>query len=245
MNLELDNKKALVMGSSEGIGLAIAKSLIAEGATVCLHARNEKKLAIRSKQINAHSYIVGDLTLKGEGKRITMEALDKLKGLDILVANTGGPPKNNFLKVSMEDWHRDFQSLWMSVVESLHICLPRMKENVFGRVLVVSSIAAKEPLAGLTTSNGFRAGLSGLIKSIVNEYASCGITLNLILPGYTNTDRIKNLNLSPDWIKQSVPTGRLAEPGELGNLAAFLSSPKAGYITGQSIAIDGGVLGGH
>ena len=233
------------MGSSEGIGLAIAKSLIGEGASVCLHARNEEKLIMRSKQIDARSYVVGDLTRAGEGEKLTAKAAEKLGGLDILVANTGGPPKNDFLNVSTEDWHRDFQSLWMSVVESLRIGLPLMKKNSFGRIIVVSSIAAKEPLAGLTTSNGFRAGLAGLMKSAANEYAPYGITFNLLLPGYTNTDRIKNLNLSPDWIKQTVPAGRLADPAELGDLAAFLASPKASYITGQSIAVDGGVLGGH
>ena len=233
------------MGSSEGIGLAIAKSLIAEGASVCIHARNEDKLKMRIKQINAHSYVVGDLALPGVGESVAGKAVDKLGGLDIVVVNTGGPPKNNFLQVSTENWHRDFQSLWMSVVETLQFALPLMKKNSFGRIIVVSSIAAKEPLPGLTTSNGFRAGLAGLIKSVGNEYACYGITLNLVLPGYTNTDRIKNLNLSPEWIRQTVPVGRLADPSELGDLAAFLSSPKAGYVTGQSIAVDGGVLGGH
>ena len=245
MNLELNGKKALVMGSSEGIGLAIAKSLLAEGATVCLNARNEEKLAMRSKEIGAHAFIPGDLTLPGEGKRITARASSQLQGLDILVANTGGPPKKNFMDVSGEDWQRDFQSLWMSVVESLQECLPPMSEAGFGRILVVSSIAAKEPLPGLTTSNGFRAGLAGLMKSIANECAYSGVTLNLLLPGYTNTDRIKNLNLSQEWIEKTVPAGRLGRPEELGELAAFLASPKAGYITGQSIAVDGGVLAGH
>ena len=245
MNLELNGKKALVMGSSEGIGLAIAKSLISEGVAVCLNARNEKKLVTRCGQIKAHSYIAGDFTRPGEGGRVTREALEKLGGLDILVVNTGGPPKKNFLEVTSEDWQRDFQSLWMSVVESLQVCIPPMKEAGFGRILLVSSIAAKEPLPGLTTSNGLRAGLAGLLKSIANEYAHAGITLNLLLPGYTNTERIKNLNLSQEWIERSVPAGRLGRPEELGALATFLASPKVGYITGQSIAVDGGVLAGH
>jgi 3-oxoacyl-[acyl-carrier protein] reductase len=120
-----------------------------------------------------------------------------------------------------------------------------MKENNFGRILLVTSLAAKEPLSGLTTSNGLRAGLPGLCKSIANEYSAFGITLNLLLPGYTNTDRLKNLKLSEDKIKQLVPAGRLGEPQELADLAAFLASPRAGYITGQSIVIDGGALKGH
>ena len=245
MNLELNGKRALVMGSSEGIGLAIAKSLAAEGVNVCLNARNKEKLMVRSQEIGAHGFVAGDLTQRGEGRRVTGEASTALEGLDILVANTGGPPKKDFLDVNEEGWKRDFQSLWMSLVESLQVCLPPMQKQGFGRILVVSSIAAKEPLPGLTTSNGFRAGLAGLIKSVANEYARSGITLNLLLPGYTNTDRIKNLNLSEEWVASTVPAGRLGRPEELGDLAAFLASPKAGYVTGQSIAVDGGVLGGH
>ena len=120
-----------------------------------------------------------------------------------------------------------------------------MKKNNYGRIILVTSLAAKEPLSGLTTSNGFRAGLAGLAKSIANEVAANGITLNLLLPGYTATDRLKELNLSDEKIRQLVPAGRLGEPGELADLACFLASPLAAYITGQSIAVDGGVLRSH
>jgi 3-oxoacyl-[acyl-carrier protein] reductase len=133
----------------------------------------------------------------------------------------------------------------MSVVESVQAALPAMRKQKYGRVLLVTSIAAKEPLPGLTTSNGLRAGLSGLVRSLVPEVAADGITLNLLLPGYTNTDRLKALNLSDDKVKAMVPAGRLGEPEELANLACYLASPLAGYITGQSIAVDGGVLKGH
>ena len=131
------------------------------------------------------------------------------------------------------------------MVESWNAALPKMKENKYGRLLLVTSIAAKEPLAGLTTSNGLRAGLSGLAKSVSDEYAAYGITANLLLPGYTATDRLKNLNLSEDKIKEMVPAGRLGEPKELADMAAFLAGETGSYITGQSIAIDGGVLRGH
>ena len=110
---------------------------------------------------------------------------------------------------------------------------------------MITSIAAKEPLAGLTTSNGLRAGLNGLSKSLCQEVASFGITSNVILPGYTNTDRLKALNLSEEKVKELVPAGRLGDPSELADLVTFLASERAGYINGQVIAVDGGVLGGY
>jgi 3-oxoacyl-[acyl-carrier protein] reductase len=245
MDLGLKNKKALVMGASQGIGKAVAESLINEGAEVIINSRTEETLKGTAKLLGAAGYIAADLTQKGEGKRVTEEAIDKLGGLDIIVTNTGGPAKGRFQEVSDEQWETDFQSLWMSVVESWNTALPRMKNNNYGRLLLVTSIAAKEPLDGLTTSNGLRAGLAGLAKSVSDEYASYGITANLLLPGYTATDRLKNLNLSEDKIKDMVPAGRLGEPKELADMAAFLAGATGSYITGQSIAIDGGVLRSH
>ncbi len=241
MDLSLKGKKALVMGSSAGIGYAVAESLIKEGAEVILCARNPETLKEAVTKIGARGYVVADLSKSGEAKRATQEAVEKLGGLDILVCNTGGPAKGNFLEVSLEQWQLDFQSLWLSVVESLHVALPSMQKQNYGRVLMVTSIAAKEPLPGLTTSNGLRAGLEGLCKSLANEFSHAGITFNVLRPGYTNTDRLKALNLSPDRIKEMVPAGRLGEPQELADLACFLSSPLAGYITGQCLSIDGGV----
>lgn len=245
MDLKLKGKKALVMGGSSGLGFAIAQSLIQEGVEVAICARDPEKLKSAAEQLGCRHFYSTDLTKAGAATRVTEQALKDLKGLDILVTNTGGPKKGNFLEVSSDQWQEDFQSLWMSVVESLKVALPSMKENNFGRVLLVTSLAAKEPLSGLTTSNGLRAGLPGLCKSIANEYSSFGITLNLLLPGYTNTDRLKELKLPDEKVKQLVPAGRLGDPSELADLATFLASPKAAYITGQSIAVDGGALKGH
>ena len=245
MDLQLKGKRALVMGSSTGLGRAVAEALIAEGVDVILCARSEEKLQKAVKEIGARAGIVADLTKAGVAKNLIEKSIQTLGGLDILVTNTGGPQKNNFQDVTREQWHTDFQSLWMSVIESLNAVLPSMRQQKFGRILMITSLAAKEPLAGLTTSNGFRAGLSGLAKSIVNEVASDGITINLLLPGYTATDRLKELKLTDEKIRQLVPAGRLGEPRELADLACFLSSPRAGYINGQSIVVDGGALRGH
>ncbi len=245
MDLDLKNKVALVMGSSSGIGKSIAKSLIAEGAEVYLCSRSEDKLKKCQEEIGAAGYEVCDLSKANASRDLIQKILSKKKKLDILVTNTGGPAKGNFLEVSDQQWATDFQSLWMGPVEAIKEILPTMKENRYGRILMVTSIAAKEPLPGLTTSNGLRAGLSGLAKSIANEYSEFGITVNLLLPGYTNTDRLKALNLADEKVKEMVPAGRLGKPEELADLATFLASKKGAYITGQSISVDGGVLKGH
>ncbi|WP_413287943.1 SDR family oxidoreductase [Bdellovibrio sp. HCB337] len=245
MDLQLKNKKVLVMGASTGIGRSIAEVLVQEGAEVAICSRSLDKLQKTAKEIGAKHVFTCDLTKAGEGKSVVEKAIKEMGGVDILVTNTGGPNKGNFADVSDSQWQEDFQSLWMSVVESLKAALPKMKENNYGRVLLVTSLAAKEPLNGLTTSNGLRAGLAGLSKSIANEYAPFGITINLLLPGYTATDRLKELKLTDERIKQMVPAGRLGDPRELADLAAFLASPRAGYITGQSILIDGGVTRGY
>ena len=245
MDLQLRGKKALVMGSSTGIGRAIAESLIQEGVEVALCARNIEKLKQTASELGCKNYFACDLSKSGQAQSVVEKAYAQMGQIDILVTNTGGPMKANFADVSDQQWHEDFQSLWMSVVESCKYVLPKMKVNNFGRVLMVTSLAAKEPLPGLTTSNGLRAGLAGLCKSMANEYAPFGITFNLLLPGYTSTDRLKELKLTDEKIKLMVPAGRLGDPKELADLATFLASPKSGYITGQSIAIDGGSLRGH
>jgi 3-oxoacyl-[acyl-carrier protein] reductase len=242
MNLNLKGKKALIMGSSDGIGKAIATSLLAEGVEVCLNSRTESKLQKTKEEIGAQHFIATDLTKPGAGEKLIQEAKNLLGQIDILITNTGGPQKNDFADVTSEQWQTDFQSLWMSPVEAIKAVLPDMASNNFGRIVMVTSIAAKEPLAGLTTSNGLRAGLPGLARSISNEYAKDGITLNLLLPGYTNTDRLKALNLSDEVVTGLVPAGRLGDPKELADLATFLASEKGAYITGQSIAVDGGAL---
>ncbi|MBK23640.1 MAG: short-chain dehydrogenase [Halobacteriovorax sp.] len=245
MDLNLTGKTALVFGASQGIGKAIAESLIKEGVKVAICSRTESTLNETKDKIGAEFALSGDLTKPNEARRVTEEVIKHFGKLDILVTNTGGPAKNNFPDVTTEQWQTDFQSIWLSVTESLQAALPKMAENNYGRVLMVTSIAALEPLPGLTTSNGLRAGLSGLARSISNEYAANGITLNLLLPGYTATDRLKGLNLSEEKIKEMVPAGRLGDPSELADMATFLASEKGAYITAQSIAVDGGVLKGH
>ena len=244
MDLQLENKKALVFGSSAGIGYAIAESLLKEKAKVCVNSREQDRMQKTKSNLKTEFGVVADLAKASEAKKAVAAAIEQMKGLDILVMNTGGPNKGNFADISNEQWLSDFQNLWLSFTDAVKEAIPQMKKQNFGRIVLVTSLAAKEPLSGLTTSNGLRAGLAGLCKSLSNEVAPFGITVNLLLPGYTNTERLKELKLSEERVKQIVPAGRLGDPQELADLATFLSSPKAGYITGQSIAVDGGALRG-
>ncbi len=245
MDLKLHDKKALVFGSSAGIGRAIAETLISEKASVVINSRHEGRLQHCVQELKANGGVIADLTLPLQAQQAVNTAITKLNGLDILVMNTGGPSKGAFSDISAAQWHTDFQSLWMSFIEAVNAALPVMKKQKYGRIILVTSLAAKEPLPNLTTSNGLRAGLAGLCKSLANEVAADGITVNLLLPGYTDTDRLKELKLSEEKIRLMIPAGRLGDPQELASLACFLASPLAGYITGQSIAVDGGVLRAH
>ncbi|MBL7545385.1 MAG: SDR family oxidoreductase [Bdellovibrionaceae bacterium] len=255
MQLGLEGKKALVFGSSGGIGKAIAESLLKENADVVINSRHPARVqaalaSLQDLQKSTAAFggrvhgIAADLTQPKEAARVVHEAHATMSGLDILVMNTGGPNKGSFEEISTEQWMLDYQNLWLSFVDSVKAVLPAMKEKKFGRILLVTSISAKEPLKNLTTSNALRAGLGGLCKSLASEVARFGITVNVVLPGYTNTDRLKELNLSTETVQGLVPMGRLGRPEELADLVAFLASERAGYITGQSIAVDGGVLRG-
>ena len=242
MDLGIKNKKALVMGASSGIGKGIAKSLIEEGVEVAICARNEENLNKAAKEIGAKMAIPCDLSKPGAGKSLVEKVIRKFSELDILVTNTGGPPKGVFSDLNCDQWQEGFQSLYLSVIEAIQTALPVMKVNKWGRIVLITSISAKEPLPKLTISNGLRAGLMGLTKSLSNEIAEFGITINSILPGFTDTDRLRELGIPEEKISAQIPAKRLGKTKELGDLTAFLASERACYISGQCIAIDGGYL---
>ena len=242
MDLKLKGKRALVQGSSSGLGRAIAEALIAEGAQVVISSRNADKITQIAKQIGAHGGIAADLTLPGAGAGLVKMAEKHLGGIDILVTNTGGPPKGPFEEITSVQWQEGFQSLWLSATESIRAALPGMRERKWGRILLVTSAAAREPMPLLNVSNGLRAGLLGLTKAISNEVAIHGVTINALLPGFTDTERLQELKVPKEKITSQIPAGRIGKPEEFGALAAFLASEQAAYITGQGIACDGGYL---
>lgn len=244
MELGLARKRALVMGGTSGIGFSIAKALLAEGAQVAICGKNEVKLEKAAKELKAHFAVPCDLNLPSAGKELTQKVIAKMGGIDILICNTGGPRKATFEETNEQDWLQGFRGLWMSTVDSIQGALPGMRAAHWGRILLITSVAAKEPMPSLTISNGLRAGLLGLTKSMSNEIAADGITINALLPGFTRTDRLKELNLPEEKMTAQVPARRLGEPEEIAALATFLASTQAGYVTGQTIACDGGYLKG-
>ena len=244
MELGIEGKRALVLGASRGLGKAIARALAAEGARVAICSRDAARLQAALADTGAEAAIVRDLDAPGAGRSVVEEAARLLGGVDVLVTNTGGPPKAAFAETTAAQWEQGFRSLWMGAVEAIQAALPAMRERRWGRVLLVTSVAAKEPMAGLTISNGLRAGLLGLCKSLAHEVARDRVTVNALLPGYTRTERLVELGIADAQVAKEVPAGRLGTPEELAALAAFLSSQQASYLTGQAIAVDGGWLRG-
>ncbi len=244
MELGIQGKKAIVFGASSGLGKAVAKALAQEGVDVAIGARTEEKLRAALKETAAKYSSTVDMSLSGSAKQFTVQTMEKLGGADIVVINTGGPPKGHFEAVTESQWNDGYQSLWLSTIDVINAVLPTMKKNKWGRILLITSAAAKEPIAELTISNGFRAGLLGLARSLSHEVAPYGITVNSLLPGHTDTERLTNLGIDKSKIIAHIPAGRLGTTKEFGALGAFLASDLAGFITGQAIVADGGVQRG-
>jgi 3-oxoacyl-[acyl-carrier protein] reductase len=196
--------------------------------------------------------VAADVSDPAAAARVAKAALDEFGRVDILVTNSGGPPSGTFESFSAETWDAATGLLLRSAVELTRSLLPGMKERKWGRILNVTSIAAKQPIAGLMLSNSLRAAVIGFARTLANEVAPFGVTVNNLLPGYTRTDRVQELALAnkeksggsdkdivAQWEKE-IPMGRLGEPREFAALATFLASERASYITGSSIAVDGG-----
>lgn len=242
MDLKIKDKRALVFGGSAGIGRAIAAALTAEGVRVAIAARDPERLGRAAAEIGAAATIPCDLSKPGAGALAVSQAREKLGGIDILVCNTGGPPKGHFTDITSAQWQESFQNLFLSAVDTIRASLPEMRTNGWGRIILVSSTSAREPLDAMVLSNSLRAGLAGLIKTLSNEVAGEGVTINALLPGYIATDRLRDLKVPQERIVAHVPAGRAGSPEEFGAIAAFVASGPASYLCGQAIAVDGGRL---
>ena len=256
MKIDLTGKKALVGGSSKGIGLGIATELANSGASVCLMARNESRLKQIVDQLpnsSNHSYLVIDFS-KFEDYKIKIEKYVKNNQVDILINNTQGPPAGNSLSKNIDSYQEAFDLLFKSVVHTTSLVIPGMQKNKWGRIINVTSVSVKEPLNYLVLSNSIRSAVVAWAKSLSVDLGPHGITVNSILTGYFDTERIKELNKEKskslnisetevlEKMKSLVPASRLGRPEEYGYLISFLSSDNAAYINGASIPIDGGLL---
>jgi 3-oxoacyl-[acyl-carrier protein] reductase len=241
VDLRIKGRRALVMGASRGLGKSIAAALVAEGARVAICARDADRIRTVAAQIGAEGFVC-DLSVDGAASKVVADATSRLGGLDILVVNTGGPPAATFESTSDTGWRQAFEGLWMSAVGAIRAALPGMRAQKHGRIIVVTSIAAKEPVPNLMLSNSLRAGLHGLVNALSKEVAGDQITVNALMPGYQLTERLIELNVDEAKASAAIPAGRIGTPEDFAAIAAFLSSQQANYLTGQAICVDGGVL---
>ena len=252
MELGLKNKVALVLASSQGLGKSVAHGLAGEGARVIICGRNEATVGATAAEISGDTGaevlpIQCDLSVAEERESLISSVLEKWGWIDILVTNTGGPPPGQFEQFDLDDWEVVFNQLFLSAADVIKRVLPGMKKNGGGRILTITSVAVKQPVDNLMTSNAIRAGILGFMKSLSNEVAADGITVNNIMPGFTLTERLKQLvENNPDFskAKDNIPMGRFGTPEEFAAAAVFLLSEPAGYITGVSLPVDGGWIKG-
>jgi 3-oxoacyl-[acyl-carrier protein] reductase len=256
MDLGLRDRVAVVAAGSKGLGRAVAAELAAEGAAVVICARGRAALEAACEHIQrlggrAH-LVVADVAVPDEPTRVVAEAQQAFGPVDILVTNSGGPRAGRFEDLTREDWAAATRVLLSSAVEFARAVLPGMRERRWGRILNITSIAAKQPVDGLMLSNSLRSAVTAFGRTLANEVAAEGVTVNNLMPGYTRTERVVELaehlaaadGTTPDAVvrrwEAEIPMRRIGEPREFAALAAFLASERANYITGQSIAVDGG-----
>ncbi len=252
MELGLKNKVAFVAASSMGLGKSVALELAQEGANIIICGRNKQQLEKTKEEIEELTNkellaLSGDLSVAVEREHIIKSALQTYNAVDILVTNTGGPPAGKFEAFKQEDWDKAYNQLLVSAVGLINAFLPGMKQQRWGRIISITSMAVKQPVNNLILSNSVRASVVGLIKTLSNELGMYNITVNNVMPGYTETERLKELmekNSSFASAKNEIPLGRFGKPEEFAAAVAFLASERASYITGVSLAVDGGWIKG-
>lgn len=257
MNTGLKDRVVIVAAASHGLGKATAEAFAAEGARLAICSRNEKNLnavaaALREKykvDVLAHP---ADVTDEKAVKRFIEAVAEKHGRVDVCVTNAGGPPAKGFLTTTTEEWRRAFDMNLLSTVHFAHEVLPHMQRAHWGRLIAITSLSVKQPIDGLVYSNTVRAGVVGLMRSLANEFGRDGITFNNVAPGYTATERLKELahnraraagletkDMIDAWAKDTA-IGRIAQPQEVADAVVFLASDRAASITGQTLLVDGG-----
>lgn len=258
MDLGIRGKVALVCGASKGIAYAAAEEFAREGCQLAICSRDAESIAQAAAKLEALGVpvlsIVADLST-AEGVALVVEkTMARFGHVDILIANTGGPPTGPAMGHDWATWTRASELLLRSVVELTRAFVPGMRERKWGRVISVTSKAVKEPVTSLVLSNSLRAAVTGYLRTLANEVAGDGVTVNSVLPGFTATERLDSLadattkrtgasrdDVFAGWVAET-PAGRLGRPDELGATIAFIASDRAGFMTGQAILVDGGTV---
>lgn len=261
MDLGITGKIAVVTAASRGLGFAVAERLSLEGAIVSICGRNRERIdaageAIRKKTGGELVAFEADVTDHSAVKEMVQEIQKRFGSLDILVCNAGGPPPGMHYDFVIDDYRAALELNLLSTINLCYEALPFMKEQRWGRIVAITSVAAKQPLDNLILSNTARAGVLGFIKTLSNQVASLGITANCVCPGYTKTERVEELAKKftadgkgseedfYDKLISSIPAGRVGSPDEFAKTVAFLVSQSAGYINGVALQIDGGFYRG-
>jgi 3-oxoacyl-[acyl-carrier protein] reductase len=242
VDLGLKGRTALVTGASSGLGLASAEALAGEGANVAMFARRRDQLQREADRLGALA-IRGDVTIPHDLERAVETTLAAFGALDVLVWNAGGPPPGSALDVGPESLEQAVALLVEPAVRLVHLCLPHLERSGSGRIVAITSLAAMEPSRQLALSNMTRPGLIGWLKTLSIEDGSRGVTVNCVAPGRVATARLDELysdGPSEESLAE-IPVGRWGEPRELGDVVCFLASARASYVTGQTIAVDGGL----
>jgi 3-oxoacyl-[acyl-carrier protein] reductase len=250
VDLGIDGRHALVTAASKGLGRACAEALSAEGAKVFISSRDTAAIESTGKAIGAAGWQAADMSRPGDPEPLVKAAVAKLGGLDILVVNAGGPPPGTFQTTPLESWDTAYQLTLMSAVRLVNASLPHLKKSGQGRIVFITSISVRQPIPNITLSNSLRAAVTGLAKTLSRELAPDAITVNCLAPSNILTDRIRQIAASTgadpeEQIKHmaaAAPSGRLGDPSEFGAACAFLCSRQAGYISGQTLGVDGGTL---
>jgi 3-oxoacyl-[acyl-carrier protein] reductase len=256
VDLGLAGKTAIVAASSKGLGKACALALAAEGAHVTVCARTPADLAAAAAEIREATgtqvlAVPADLATAAGIEDVVAATVRQFGGVDVLVANSGGPPRGEFADFTDDDWVAAFELVTLGFVRFVRAVTPLMRERNWGRIIGIQSSSVKQPVVGIDLSNGLRPGLAGLMKALVPGLAKDGITVNLVLPGAFRTDRIlaalaglpaAEVTARLAAMGASIPVGRLGEPSELGGLVTFLASAQAAYITGAAYQVDGGAI---
>lgn len=259
MDLGIKNKPALVAASSRGLGKEIAFQLAKEGAKVAICARGEEKLYKTQKEIEegTGSRVIArvtDVTDRSQVKNMVGHIVDELGTIAILVCNAGGPPSGTVDDFDLDDYSKALELNLLSTINLCYEVLPHMKKQKWGRIVNIASVSAKQPIDTLILSNTARSGVLGFSKSLSNQLAPYGITVNSICPGYTRTERVESLAKSFEEkgkgtvrefyqnIEKIIPMRRLGRPEEIASAAVFLCSEAASYITGVTLQVDGGYI---
>jgi 3-oxoacyl-[acyl-carrier protein] reductase len=261
MEMGLRNRVALVAASSQGLGLATAEAFAAEGCRVAMCSRNPQTLQAAAEKIRKHynAEVFADTCDVADASavaRFVAAVAAKFGSVDICVTNAGGPPAKGFLDVTLDEWQRAIELNFLSTVYFAREVIPHMQRKHWGRIITITSITTKQPVADLVLSNAVRAAVVGLVKSLANEFGKDGILVNNVGPGFTATDRLKELakarstasgedeqKILEGWAADA-PLKRLGEPREFAETVVWLASERASYVTGQTVLVDGGMYKG-